>query len=60
MESTSCDRRVYLNTYMNTKNALIFDGVIGRIHRQFHEEHKVVKSNDNSKSINLNLKVIHD
>jgi hypothetical protein len=35
MESTSCDRRVYLNKYVDIKKLLIFDGTIGRIHRQF-------------------------
>jgi hypothetical protein len=38
MESTSCDRRVYLSKYVDIKKLLIFDGTIGRIHRQFYEE----------------------
>lgn len=38
MESTSCDRRVYLNQYMNTSHYLIFDGTIGQLHTKFHEE----------------------
>jgi hypothetical protein len=49
MESTSCDRRVYLNKYVDIKKLLIFDGTIGRIHRQFYEEkvgkNYVVKNN---------------
>jgi hypothetical protein len=51
MESTSCDRRVYLNKYVDIKKLLIFDGTIGRIHRQFYEEkvgkNYVVKNNSN-------------
>ena len=51
MESTSCDRRVYLNKYVDIKELLIFDGTIGRIHRQFYEEkvgkNYVVKNNSN-------------
>ena len=49
MESTSCDRRVYLNKYVDIKKLLIFDGTIGRIHRHFYEEkvgkNYVVKKN---------------
>ena len=51
MESTSCDRRVYLNKYLDIKKLLIFDGTIGRIHRQFYEEkvgkNYVVRNNSN-------------
>jgi hypothetical protein len=42
-------RRVYLNKYVDIKKLLIFDGTIGRIHRQFYEEkvgkNYVVKNN---------------
>jgi hypothetical protein len=49
MEKTSCDRRVFLNTYINTAEYLIFDGTIGSLHTDFYVDKKVVKKKNNCK-----------
>ncbi|XP_076096525.1 uncharacterized protein LOC143067274 isoform X4 [Mytilus galloprovincialis] len=63
MESTSCDRRVYLNQYMNTSHYLIFDGTIGQLHTKFHEEKVgrsyVVKETPNPLPLEEVKKLLH-
>ncbi|XP_069126683.1 uncharacterized protein [Argopecten irradians] len=36
MEATSCDRKVELSSYINTREVLVFDGTIGRVHKNFY------------------------
>ncbi|XP_033738206.1 uncharacterized protein LOC117325827 isoform X2 [Pecten maximus] len=38
MEATSCDRKVELSTYVKTNEVLVFDGTIGRVHKNFHQQ----------------------
>ncbi|OWF35917.1 Ectonucleotide pyrophosphatase/phosphodiesterase family member 3 [Mizuhopecten yessoensis] len=38
MEATSCDRKVELSTYVKTNEVLVFDGTIGRVHKDFHQQ----------------------
>ena len=49
MEKTSCSRRVFLNTYIDTKDYLIFDGTIGSLHKDFYMKDNVVKKKANCK-----------
>ncbi|XP_056017946.1 uncharacterized protein LOC125670329 isoform X2 [Ostrea edulis] len=51
MEKTSCNRRVFLNTYIDTKEYLVFDGTIGSLHTDFYTENKVVKRKKNPLSV---------
>ncbi|XP_060077671.1 uncharacterized protein LOC132557191 [Ylistrum balloti] len=38
MEATSCDRKVELSSYIKTNEVLVYDGTIGRIHKNFHQK----------------------
>ncbi|XP_078319808.1 uncharacterized protein LOC111119482 isoform X2 [Crassostrea virginica] len=51
MEKTSCSRRVFLNTYIDTKDYLIFDGTIGSLHKDFYMKDNVVKKKANLSSV---------
>ena len=49
MESTSCDRKVRLDTYIHSDNYVIFDGTVGSIQKDFYRDGTTVKKNDQGK-----------
>ena len=49
MEKTPCDRREFLNNYINVKDYVIFDGTMGTIHKDYKEFNNVVIEKEQSK-----------
>lgn len=46
MEKTSCSRRVFLDKYIKPDDYLIFDGIIGSLHKDFYMKDNVVKKKE--------------
>lgn len=49
MEKTSCSRRVFLDKYIKPDDYLIFDGIIGSLHKDFYMKDNVVKKKETRK-----------